>query len=124
MIDDAPLPVSALQHWVYCPRQCGLILLEQVFDDNVNTLRDQAVHATADKPGVEIRKGLCVERALPLYSDRLGLFGKAAQGPDDRTRDRRDRCASPGSRDLRSFFLLRQAVAAVESPATIVAGAD
>lgn len=52
-------------------RQCGLILLEQDFDDNVNTLRDQAVHATADKPGVEIRKRLCVERALPLYSDRL-----------------------------------------------------
>lgn len=68
MIDDDPLPVSALQHWAYCPRQCGLIHLEKVFDDNVHTLRGQAVHATADKPGVEVRRGLRVERALPIYS--------------------------------------------------------
>jgi CRISPR-associated exonuclease Cas4 len=31
------VPLSALQHWQYCPRQCGLIHLEQVFDDNVHT---------------------------------------------------------------------------------------
>lgn len=77
MIDDDPLPVSALQHWAYCPRQCGLIHLEQVFDDNLHTLRGQAVHTTADKPGVEVRRGLRIERALPIYSDRLGLIGKA-----------------------------------------------
>src|SRR5450830_96760 len=47
------VPLSALQHWRYCPRQCGLIHLEQVFDDNVHTLRGQAVHAKVDKPGVE-----------------------------------------------------------------------
>ena len=76
---DAPDPItlSALQHWAYCPRQCGLIHLEQAFDDNVHTLRGQAVHATVDKPGVEERKGLRVERALPLWSDALGLIGKA-----------------------------------------------
>ena len=76
---DAPDPItlSALQHWAYCPRQCGLIHLEQAFDDNVHTLRGQAVHAAVDKPGVEERKGLRVERALPLWSDALGLIGKA-----------------------------------------------
>ena len=76
---DAPDPItlSALQHWAYCPRQCGLIHLEQAFDDNLHTLRGQAVHATVDKPGVEERKGLRVERALPLWSDALGLIGKA-----------------------------------------------
>lgn len=72
-----PLPLSALQHWAYCPRQCGLIHLEQAFDDNVHTLRGQAVHATVDRPGVELRAGLRVERALPIWSDRLGLIGKA-----------------------------------------------
>jgi CRISPR-associated exonuclease Cas4 len=73
----APLPLSALQHWAYCPRQCGLIHLEQAFDDNLHTLRGQAVHHQVDQPGVEIRKGLRVERALPLWHDALGLIGKA-----------------------------------------------
>jgi len=71
------IPLSALQHWAYCPRQCGLIHLEQVFDDNVHTLRGQAVHARADQPGVETAKGVRVERALPLWHDALGLIGKS-----------------------------------------------
>lgn len=76
---DSPdlIPLSALQHWRYCPRQCALIHLEQAFEDNVFTLRGQAVHARADQPGVEIRSGLRVERALPVFSDRIGLMGKA-----------------------------------------------
>lgn len=75
--DLEPIPLSALQHWHYCPRQCGLIHLEQVFDENVHTLRGQAVHAKVDKPGVETAKGLRVERALPLWHDALGWVGKA-----------------------------------------------
>jgi CRISPR-associated exonuclease Cas4 len=71
------IPLSALQHWRYCPRQCGLIHLEQVFDDNVHTLRGQAVHAKVDQPGVETTKGVRVERALPLWHDGLGLVGKS-----------------------------------------------
>lgn len=71
------VPLSALQHWHYCPRQCGLIHLEQVFDENVHTLRGQAVHAKVDKPGVETAKGVRFERALPLWQDELGLIGKA-----------------------------------------------
>jgi CRISPR-associated exonuclease Cas4 len=75
--EDEPIPLSALQHWAYCPRQCGLIHLEQAFDDNLHTLRGNAVHAQVDRPGFEVRKGLRVERALPLFNDRLGLVGKA-----------------------------------------------
>lgn len=77
MDDPEPIPLSALQHWVYCPRQCGLIHLEQAFDDNLHTLRGNAVHAKVDKPGVESAKGLRVERALPLWHDALGLIGKS-----------------------------------------------
>ena len=77
MDDPDPLTLSALQHWAYCPRQCGLIHLEQAFDDNLHTQRGQAVHAQVDKPGVEERKGLRIERALPLWSEALGLIGKA-----------------------------------------------
>jgi CRISPR-associated exonuclease Cas4 len=72
-----PIPLSALQHWCYCPRQCGLIHLEQAFDDNVHTLRGNALHARVDQPGVETAKGVRVERALPVWHEALGLIGKA-----------------------------------------------
>ncbi|MDR0702045.1 MAG: CRISPR-associated protein Cas4 [Azoarcus sp.] len=72
-----PLLLSALQHWCYCPRQWALIHLEQVFEDNLFTQRGQALHKRVDDPGFEIRNGLRVERALPLFCDRLGLIGKA-----------------------------------------------
>ena len=74
---EDPVPLSALQHWIYCPRQCGLIHLEQQFEDNVHTARGQAVHHLVDTPGYEVKRGVRVERALPLWSDRLGLIGKA-----------------------------------------------
>ena len=77
MDDRDPIPISALQHWCYCPRQCGLIHLEQAFEENVHTLRGRAVHSAVDTPGLETRAGVRTERALPLFHDRLGLVGKA-----------------------------------------------
>ncbi len=77
MPETDPIPISALQHWTYCPRQCGLIHLEQAFEDNIHTARGQAVHHLVDEPGYEMQSGVKVERALPLWSDRLGLIGKA-----------------------------------------------
>lgn len=77
MSDTDPIPLSALQHWAYCPRQCALIHQEQEFADNVHTARGQAVHHLVDQPGVELQAGVKVERSLPLWSLRLGLIGKA-----------------------------------------------
>jgi CRISPR-associated exonuclease Cas4 len=77
MAETEPIPLSALQHWAYCPRQCGLIHLEQAFADNIHTARGQAVHHLVDTPGYEIKAGKRVERTLPLWSDRLNLIGKA-----------------------------------------------
>jgi len=77
MGSDDSIPLSALQHWSYCPRQCGLIHLEQSFEDNIHTARGQAVHHLVDVPGFEMKAGVKVERALPLWSDRLNLIGKA-----------------------------------------------
>ena len=77
MTEADPISLSALQHWMYCPRQCGLIHLEQAFADNIHTARGQAVHHLVDTPGYEIKSGVRIERALPLWSDRLGLIGKA-----------------------------------------------
>lgn len=75
--EEDPIPISALQHWAYCPRQCGLIHLEQAFEENIHTARGQAVHHLVDTPGYEVRAGVRVERALPIWSEQLGLIGKA-----------------------------------------------
>jgi CRISPR-associated exonuclease Cas4 len=69
--------ISALQHWSYCPRQCALIHLEQVWEENLYTLRGRRAHQAVDRPAGELEDGVRVERALPLWSDRLGLVGKA-----------------------------------------------
>lgn len=72
-----PIYISALQHWVYCPRQCGLIHLEQVFEDNIHTARGQAVHRLVHESDSEVRADVKIERSLPLWSKRLNLIGKA-----------------------------------------------
>lgn len=76
MNDDDPLMLSALQHWSYCPRQCALIHLEQAFADNVHTQRGNAAHERVDTAGFETFEGVRSERALPVWSERLGLIGK------------------------------------------------
>lgn len=77
MDTEDPIPLSALQHWSYCPRQCALINLEQAFDENLHTSRGRAVHALVDEPGLEKLGRRRIERAMPLWSERLGLIGKA-----------------------------------------------
>jgi CRISPR-associated exonuclease Cas4 len=75
---DADLvPVSALQHFSYCPRQCGLIHLDQAWDENLYTLRGERVHEIVDEPGGSIEKGVRIQRGMPIWCDRLGLVGKA-----------------------------------------------
>jgi CRISPR-associated exonuclease Cas4 len=71
-----PIMLSALQHWSYCPRQCALIHVEQAFDENVFTMRGNAAHERVDDPGFETFEGVRAERALPVWSERLGLIGK------------------------------------------------
>lgn len=73
---NEPIMISALEHYSYCPRQCALIHIEQAFEDNVHTMRGHAVHERVDEPGYEQRPGTRAERALPVWSDRLGLVGK------------------------------------------------
>ena len=80
MLDDKsddPIMISALEHWSYCPRQCALIHIDQIFDENLYTLRGQAVHKQVDEVESMLESGMRIERALPLWSKRLGLVGKA-----------------------------------------------
>ena len=72
-----PIPLSAFNHWVYCPRRCGLIHQEGEFTDNIHTMRGNAEHERVDRATHEtLRSGARVEYALPVWSDRLGLIGK------------------------------------------------
>lgn len=73
---DDPIMLSALQHYSYCPRQCALIHVEQAFDENVHTMRGNAVHQRVDAPGYESFECVRSEKALPVWSERLGLIGK------------------------------------------------
>ena len=75
--DEQLVQLAALQHYSYCPRQYALIHIEQTFDENIFTLRGQVVHQQVDQAESVVEKNVRVERALPLFCDRLGLIGKA-----------------------------------------------
>ncbi|MDW8481316.1 MAG: CRISPR-associated protein Cas4 [Meiothermus sp.] len=72
-----PLPLSALAQYTYCPRRAALILLEGEWEDNEFTLRGARAHQQVDVPEGLLREGVWVERALPIWSERLGLSGRA-----------------------------------------------
>jgi len=74
---DDLVPLSALNHYLYCERRCALIHVEGVFIDNAFTVEGQLHHQEADTPGYESQPGARVVRALPVYSHRLGLSGRA-----------------------------------------------
>lgn len=71
------LPLSALNHFLYCPRRAYLIHAEGIFVDNEHTILGNLAHEHVDTPGYEHRAGWELLRALPLFSDKLGLSGKA-----------------------------------------------
>lgn len=75
--DTEPIPLSALQHAVYCLRQAALIHLERLWADNRFTAEGHVLHAVADKGGARKVRGLRRVMALPLASRRLGLAGVA-----------------------------------------------
>lgn len=71
------VPVSAIEHWSYCPRQCALIHVEQTFDENLYTIRGALLHERADAGGDDEDDGVTLLRSLPLWSERHGLIGRA-----------------------------------------------
>jgi|SRR5690606_22755497 len=74
---DELLPLSGLQHLVFCERQAALIHVEQLWRDDAATVQGQIVHERVDEPGTTAREGVRVARALPLVSVRLGVAGRA-----------------------------------------------
>lgn len=72
-----PIPLSALQHAVYCLRQAALIHIERAWADNRFTAEGNVLHAVADKGGKRKMRGVQRVMALPLASARLNLSGIA-----------------------------------------------
>ena len=75
--EDDLLPISALQHFVFCPRQCALIHVEGIWAENPLTVAGTQLHERLDESGGEARGDLLTARALPLRSLRFGLSGRA-----------------------------------------------
>ena len=52
------LQLSALQHFVFCKRQCALIHIEQMWSENVLTAEGRAMHENVHKERDEIQAGI------------------------------------------------------------------
>lgn len=80
-----PLPLSLLNDYLYCPRRAALKIVEGWRGSNVHTERGDIVHEHSDLRGYEVVQGVKLLRALPVFSERLGLNGKCdivEQRPD------------------------------------------
>jgi len=75
--DTWSIPISALQHFLYCPRQCGLIHLERIWTENVQTAQGRLLHQHADQPRTVSRRGLHTVTAMILSHPELGIHGVA-----------------------------------------------
>jgi CRISPR-associated exonuclease Cas4 len=76
LVDDL-LPISALQHLLFCERQCALIHVEGLWAENRLTAEGRVLHESTDRGERSGRGGVIVARDVPVCSERLGLFGRA-----------------------------------------------
>ena len=77
MSDSPIVPISAIEHFVYCPRQCALIHCDGVWADNAHTVRGSRSHRRVDSGKHRQERGRYVLRSIPLWSEALGLSGRA-----------------------------------------------
>ena len=75
--EDGLVALSALQHYLFCPRQCALIHVEQIWIDDAATVEGHILHERVDAGGGQSRPGIRVARGLQLRSLRLGVVGRA-----------------------------------------------
>jgi CRISPR-associated exonuclease Cas4 len=71
------IPLSALQHYLFCPRQCALIHVEQVWSENALTAEGRLLHERTAAAGTETRHGVRIVTAMPIASRTLGVSGIA-----------------------------------------------
>lgn len=74
--EDDFIMISALQHYVYCPRQCGLIHVDDVWQENVFTVRGNILHGKVDTDTYETRGNTKTVRGLRIHSYKFGITGR------------------------------------------------
>ena len=77
MTPEPVIPISAIEHFAYCPRQCALIHCDGVWFDNAHTVRGTRAHRRVDSGQHRTERGRRVLRGIPLWSESLGLSGRA-----------------------------------------------
>jgi len=75
--DSSPIPLSALQHAVYCLRQAALIHVERLWEENRFTAEGRVLHAVVDEKSQRFSRGVRRVSSMPLSSARLQLAGVA-----------------------------------------------
>jgi CRISPR-associated exonuclease Cas4 len=75
--EDDLLPISALQHLLFCERRAALIYVESLWNENRFTVEGHHLHDRAHDSETEVRGNVRIARGLMLRSLRLGLSGKA-----------------------------------------------
>lgn len=70
------MPLSALEHYEYCPRQAALIHVDGLWQDNRHTVRGQAGHRRADHAPDRQERGRRVLRGVPVWSHQYDLTGR------------------------------------------------
>jgi CRISPR-associated exonuclease Cas4 len=75
--EDELLPISALQHLLFCERRAALVCLEGLWQDNISTVQGSIFHERTHQMETECRNDLRIARGLWLKSLRLGISGKA-----------------------------------------------
>ena len=75
--EDDLVMISALQHLLFCPRQCALIHIEQQWRENKLTAEGRILHERVHTAGSESRSKVRIEFDVPIRSLRLGLIGRA-----------------------------------------------
>ncbi len=75
--EDELIPISGLQHVLFCERQYALIHLEQIWEENGFTAEGKALHERVDVEHHESRKLFLQEYGMALRSLEHGFIGKA-----------------------------------------------
>ncbi|GAK53088.1 RecB family exonuclease N [Candidatus Moduliflexus flocculans] len=71
------IQLSALQHYLFCPRQCALAYMEMTWEENRLTTLGNLLHERVHEAGREKRGDVITARGVALSSARLGLSGQA-----------------------------------------------
>lgn len=74
--EDDFIMISALQHYLFCPRQCGLIHIDDVWQENLYTVRGDILHEKVDTYTYESRGNVKTVRGLKIHSFNYGLAGQ------------------------------------------------